>query len=279
MRIAVLGSSPIMLIAASFLVRAGHFVSLFEERPVIGGAWIAPRLFGLKHRHANLIVAYNDKDIALLDAWKDFLLFDMGMIFEPVPNNLISISTNYHTSFMPDFSNAYISFPLAVNHTRVERVSIDSESLQVNGQKYDYLLLPAFSSMRTFIVNGVSYDFPFDEATSVHVICQDHNSLLPYIYLEGNTDLFDRYFKRQETGAFVARVKNDSKNMPRSAMVAKITKQFRAIDIFEYTSYYRNPVRFVEFKELERMSKGRIRIIDTRQFCYGLQDLGTLETL
>lgn len=268
-----------MLIAAWFLVRAGHVVSLFEERPVIGGAWIAPRLFGLKHRHANLIVAYNDKDIALLDAWKDYLLFDMDMIFESVPNNLISLGTNYHTSFMPDFSNAYISFPLAVNHVRIERVSINSEIVQVNDEKFDYLLMPAFSSMRTFIVDGVSYDFPFDEATSVHVICQDHNSLLPYIYLEGNTHLFDRYFKRQETGAFVARVRNNSKNMPRKTMVAEITKQFRPIDIFEYTSYYRNSVRFFELKGLERLSSGRIRVIDTRQFCSGLQDLGTLDEL
>lgn len=72
MRIAVLGSSPIMLIVAWFLVRAGHLDNLFEESPVIGGAWIAPRLFGLKQRHANLIFAYNDKDLALLEAWKDF---------------------------------------------------------------------------------------------------------------------------------------------------------------------------------------------------------------
>lgn len=143
---------------------------------IVSGAWIAPRLFALKHRHANLIVAYNDKDIAILDARKDLLLFDMDMIFKSVPNNLISLVAKYHTSFMPDFSNAYISFPLAVNHIRVERISIDSEIVQVNGEKFDYLLMPAFSSIRTFIVNGVSHEFPFDEATSVHVICRDYNN-------------------------------------------------------------------------------------------------------
>lgn len=203
----------------------------------------------------------------------------MYIIFESVPHDLISIRTNYHTSFKPDFSKAYFSLLLAVNYMRFERVSIDSEIVQVNGKKFDYLLIPAFSSMRAFVVNGVSHEFPFDEATSVHVICQDHNNLLRYVHSEGNTHIFDRYFKSQEDGVFVARSRNNSKNMPHKTMVAEITKQFRSINIFEYTSYYRNSVRFVELKGLERLSGGRIQIMDTRQFCSGLQDLGTLDAL
>lgn len=268
-----------MLIAARWLALNGHFVNVFEERPLIGGAWIAPGLCGLKHRHANLIVAYNDDDLAALEAWRDFLFGEMNMMFEPVPHALINMSTEYHTAFDPDFAYAYASEPLQLHRARIESVAVDGESVKVNCQSFDCLLVPAFCSMRTFTINGVPYEFPFDKTMSLHVICEDHANLLDYVYVEGNVYLFDRYFKSMESGIFVARVERNAKDVPGNEMKAKLDKYFRLKYITEYISNYRDPVRFDEFKGLEGHSGGRIFVIDTRQFCWGLKDVTALGKL
>jgi hypothetical protein len=279
MKIAVLGSSPIMLVAGRHLAGRGHDVTVFEERPQIGGAWIAPGLCGLKHRHANLIVAYNDDDLRALESWKDFLRGEMNMAFEPVPHHLINMSTAYHTSFDPDFADAYAALPATVSHVRVETVTVEGEGLKVNGQDFDHLLLPAFCSIETFTVNGIPHVFAFDEATSLHAICEDHKNMLDYVYVEGDANVFDRYFKDMESGIFVARVQRAAKALPRDRLKEELERNFRLRDIAEYTSHYRTPARFDEFRTLESLSGGRIRVLDTRQFCWGLKDITGLEGL
>lgn len=133
MRIAVLGSSPIVLIAARYLTMVGHIVKVFEKSSKIGGSWIAPGLFRLKHRHANLIVAYDDNDLKALSVWKNFLLYEMNMRFEDVPNELININTKYHASFKPYFMDTFASEYVSIDHTHVECAAINDGSVHVNG--------------------------------------------------------------------------------------------------------------------------------------------------
>lgn len=63
--------------------------------------------------------------------------------------------------------------------------------------------------MQAFVVNSVSRSFPFEDTTLLHVIRKDILDSLPLIYLEGGSNIFDRYFKCLETGIFVARVHRD----------------------------------------------------------------------
>lgn len=278
-RIAVLGSSPIMLIAAHYLAGANHSVTSFEEKPIIGGAWAAPGLFGLKHQHANLIVAYNDEDLTNLEAWKNFMFNEMGMKFKRVPRERIKMSTDFHTSFAPEFQNAYCAQLVPVKKLRVISVSVEKESVKVNGEIFDFCLVPAFCSVENFTINSMRYEFPFDNATSLHVVCEDYAEVLKHVYVEENGNLFDRYFKNMETGIFVARVERALKAMPRNEITAKFDKQFQFLEFAQYTSYYRNPARFKEFKKLKVLSGGRINVLDTRQFCWGLRDVSAISKL
>lgn len=276
MRVAVVGTSPIMLIAARYLFKAGNSVTVFEERPVAGGAWIAPGLSGLKHRHANLIVAYDNKDLNAINEWQGFLFNEMKMFFKPLPDTSISIKTDYHTAFDPDFSQAYVAQSEKLVNYRLDYVEIGKKYAEFNGEVFDLLLLPAYCSLQNFIINGVRHYYQYDEKKSLHVVCEDRASILDYSYTEGNIYLFDRYFKNFSSGIFVARVKQTAKIMPRHKMIAELEKNFNTKDIIEYKSFYRCPEWFNKFKELEKLSNGKVRILDTRQFCWGLRDISTL---
>jgi len=279
MRVAVVGSSPIMLIAARYLSQAGNSVTVFEERPVVGGAWIAPGLSGLKHRHANLIVAYDSNDLNAINDWQGFLFGEMKMVFKPLPHALISMKTDYLTAFDPDFSLANATQSATLVNYHVDSVEIGKKYVKLNDEVFDLLLLPAFCSLQKFIIYGKPHCFPYDEKKSLHAVCQDRTGILDYVYTEGDIYLFDRYYKNFETGIFVARVKQTAKTMPRNEMIVELEKIFNIKDIVEYISFYRCPAWFDEFKSLESLSNGIVRILDTRQFCWGLRDMTTLGEL
>jgi len=276
MRVAVVGSSPIMLIAARYLSEAGNSVTVFEERSVAGGAWIAPGLSGLKHRHANLIVAYDNNDLNAINDWRGFLFNEMKMFFKQLPHTSISIKTDYHTAFDPDFSQAYFAqSEMLVNH-HLDYVKIGEKYAEFNDKVFDLLLLPAYCSLQNFTINGIPHCYQYDEKKSLHVVCEDRVGVLDYSYAEDDIYLFDRYYKNSSSGIFVARVKQTAKTMPRNEMIAELENNFNVKDIVEYKSFYRCPAWFDEFKKLENLSNGKVRILDTRQFCWGLRDISTL---
>jgi len=279
MRVAVVGSSPIMLIAARYLSQAGNSVTVFEDRPVLGGAWIAPGLSRLKHRHANLIVAYDSNDLNVINNWKGFLFGEMKMFFKPLPHPLISMKTDYHTAFDPDFSLSYATQSVSLVNYHVDFVKIGEKYVKINDKVFDLLLLPAFCSLQNFIIHGKPHYFLYEEKKSLHAVCQDRAGILNYFYTDGDIFLFDRYYKNFETGVFVARVKQTAKTMPRNEMIAELEKIFNIIDIVEYISFYRCPAWFDAFKSLESLSNGKVRILDTRQFCWGLRDMPNLGEL
>ena len=276
MRVAIVGTSPIMLIAGHYLAQAGNSVTVFEERPVVGGAWTAPGLFGLKHRHANLIVAYNDNDIETINDWEHFLNNEMKMFFSPLPDSSINIISNYHTAFEPDFSQAYTTHPESLVNYHLDYVETGDKYVKLNNEIFDLLLLPAFCSLQNFIVNGDPLFFQFNEKISIHAVCEDRAGILDYVYTEVDTFLFDRYYKDFAAGVFVGRVKQTAKIMSRKEMIAELQKKFNVKDIFEYASFYRYPEWFDEFKQLEILSNGKVHILDTRQFCWGLRDMSKL---
>jgi hypothetical protein len=279
MRVAVVGSSPIMLTAARYLTQAGNSVTVFEERPVLGGAWSAPGLSGLKHRHANLIVAYDNNDMNVLNEWKDFLFDEMKMFFKPLPDSLINMKIDFHSAFDPDFSQAYAAQSELLVNCHLDCVEIGKKHVEFNNETFDLLLLPAFCSLQNFIVNGVPHYFQYDEKKSLHAVCEDRVGILDYTYTEGDIYLFDRYYKNFITGVFVARVKQAVKTMPINEMIDDIENNFNVKEIVEYKSFYRHPALFDKFKGLENLSNGIVRILDTRQFCWGLRDMSTIDKL
>lgn len=276
MNIAILGTSPIMLIAAHYLSKIGCIVQLFEKRPLIGGAWTAPGMCGLQHRHANIIVAYNNNDLDLINKWKTPLLTEMSMGLDPISNDSINIQSEYKTSFSPNFIKAYINQSVPLNYTNIDSVIVDDKSVEVNGQFFDLLLLPAFCSIQNVHIKGMSLTTPFCQINSLHTVCEDRADYLKYVYAEGNSYLLDRYFKSNETGNFVARLESSTKKMSRKDIYAKLENYFKVNEIFEYTSFYRNSKQFDELKGLEFLSNRKIQIIDTRQFCWGLRDMDAL---
>lgn len=276
MKIAVIGTSPAMLVVASKLMDQGCTVCVYDGKYEIGGAWASPGEYGLNHKYANIIVAYDAIDKELLEKWWCYLTENLNMAFEPTFRDKILINSKYQVAYFPNFQNLYHTFKIKTVNEVVSSIHVDGVRVSVNESRYDQIFLPVHCAIDKIIINDQIYSLPFQDVTSTHAVCVDHRNQFQYCYAEQNDGVIDRYFKDQSTSVFIARLTSEVKILPPKE-IEILLKEFCDLKaIYQYTSHYRNEVNYNILNNIKYKAKNLIQVIDTRQFCTALRSLDTI---
>ena len=277
MKVAVIGTSPIMALAVRRLRAGGRHVEVFEESKNLGGAWASDYRDGLIHRFSNVVVAYSNADLEMLAYWKNFMLSNKAALYR-IPERMININQPLIAAFLPEFNGLLADLQGMVNKKRVKQIAIHGDKVSLDGDIFDYVILPAYSSTSKVLINNELLHFRCIDTTSVHVTCLDEKSKLEYAYFEGASYIFDRYSKGENSNAFVGRLQRKFKSTSVIEIINAL-KSFTVLSIVPYTTHYRDDNLFEEFRRLRCLSRGKLRVLDTRQFVSGLRDLALIDDL
>ena len=269
-KIAIIGSSPIMLIIARFLLKK-NFVTIFEKDKIIGGAWKIKKIrdFFNINSHSNVIVPMNKKD--------EFLFLKINKLLSNLKVKIKKNNLRYEQNqkinlkkiYQYDFSNFYKFFKRSniIIKKEVKIIKLDNNKVLINGNIFDKVYLPYFTSVNQIIVKKKSNKIPYKIIKSQHItIISKKNFLNDIFYIENFSEFFDRVqvMNKNNFRILIGRVSKLYKNKKLSFLINKLTfikkKDLIYSNKNSYINYYRNKE---QIKKIKKIRNKNMILIDT----------------
>lgn len=272
-KIAIIGSSPIMMIIAKILSQK-NIVTVYEKKN-LGGAWTYNDMKELNtNLFTNVLVPSNrivEKNLYNLN---NFLKkFNVKIEYNQKSYRSISRFKPKHI-YKYDFSTFFKDI---LKNNKIDFKKIDVKILNEkndyillnNKYKYDEVFIPFFNSLKKIIYLNKKIQTPFKTIISKHAIFITKTPLIKNLYYsEQGHNFFDRMQikKIKKFYIFSARISKKFKKKSKSFFI----KNFSLLNdvnlyyskINTYTNYYRNEQ---QIKNLTKIASNRIKIINTAQ--------------
>ena len=286
-KIAILGSSPIMLMLAKKLSK-NNIVHVYEKRKNIGGAWKIQKYKNLNFQaYTNIVSPLKPKDEKYYSLVNKTLKNQYGV---KIKKNLKSYSTaradsrgnrvikkrNIQDVFEYNFNEFFkkMKKTLKIKKKKLKNIRIFRNGVNIENIYYDKLYITAFAGIKKiFLNNKKKIQIPFDKRTSNHMIIIANKEFIKnFYYSETFSDIFDRAQLRKVKNfyIFTSRIKKEFKN----ASVKKILdlsnfnlkkKDILLAKITNFSNHYRNPEKIK--KMINRLKHFKqIKVINTSQF-------------
>ena len=272
-KIAIIGTSPIMLIFATVLSKKND-VTVFEKKQ-IGGAWTYNKVMNFSTNiFTNVLVPsnkINEKNILKVNNFLKNL------------NVKIKYNKNFYqsvSSFKPKLTYKYdfsIFYPkvLKKNKINIKRINIKylgekKDYVLINNKfKFDMIFIPLYNSLKNIKYFNKKILTPFKKIISKHIIFVTKKSIMKdFYYSEQEYGFFDRMQikKIKKLYIFTARISKKFKPKPKAFFI----KNFSFLNNIEvyyskinsYINYYRNEK---QIKNLECINSKKIKIVNTAQ--------------
>jgi hypothetical protein len=272
-KIAIIGSSPIMLIIAKLLSKK-NFVIIFEKDKYLGGAWKTKKtksFFDL-NLYSNVIVPLTHKDEFLFSKVNNLL----SKLKVKIKKNNLRYEQNNKTNFKEiyeyDFSIFFKFFKknYVIVKKEVKMIKLKNNKVIINAHKFDSVYLPYYSSIRKIIVDKKTINIPFKKIKSQHITLISKKFFLNDIfYVENFSEFFDRVqvLTKKNFRVFIARISKHYKHKKLSFLINKLFFLKKKDLIYKkknsYSNYYRDKE---QIKKIKNISNKNIIILDTTSF-------------
>ena len=280
MKIALIGTSPIMLILASIL-KKNNLVTIYDEKKIIGGAWgfrqyknysiarqtnvIVPNRYKEDNENVNFLNKYLKKNFNItikIDNKKNF-----PAAYRP---------KKYYIYNVERILNIHKKFKICKEKVKTIK-SLKNMQVSINGKNYDKVYIPTFLGLNFLNINGKKIFTPKKIIISKHVFAVFKKNIFKDLsYSENYNEFFDRVqITRKKYIFFTARIRKIHKQkkiinlLKNSNLYSKDNVIF--YDVMRYKNYHRD---FDQEKKLKLATKNtNIVQINTRQFLEGFIDL------
>jgi len=282
-KIAILGSSPVMLILFYFLKKNNN-VFIFDDNELIGGAW-RKKFYknGLMNMYSNVVLPTSNKEYQKQRKINLLLMkMKVGIKIKKTKKifNVIFKSKNY---FNYDFSYFYKKiqkYSKSIINEKVKKIEIlENEKVKLNNKYlFDKVFFPSFFGINHFYNKGkkINIKFKLIESQHISIVAEKINQRLFY------SDFYDHSFDRVNTYRhknffnLTARISKSLKKMKLEYIKKRIIESFPSIivkKIFlnKYKNYYRDNSQCIELKL--KLKKKNIIYIDTTSFIMGVSQI------
>lgn len=273
-KIAIIGTSPIMIMIAKILSMKNNSVTLFEKKKV-GGAWAYENIMGLKTNiFTNVLVPskkFHENKISKINV----LLRKMKVKIQNNKNLYKSVSQFnpkkiYKYDFSSFFKNALRDRKIRIKKINVKNLKEDQDCVLVNNKlKFNMVVLPLFNSLNSIILFNKKILIPFKKIVSKHIIFISKKPLIKdFYYSEKGHSYFDRMQikKNKNFYIFTARISKKFKKKSKIFFIKKFSLlnnvDLRFSRMNSYINYYRDKN---QINHLKRIKFNRIKVIDTKQ--------------
>ena len=272
-KIAIIGSSPIMLIIAKVLLK-NNLVTIFEKNKSLGGAWKIkrlPNLFDL-NTHSNVIVPLKKRDQFLFSKINS-ILYNLRVKIKK--NNLKyeqNKKINLKNTYEYDFSNflKYFEKSNIIKKKEIKSIKIKNNKVFINNLIFDKLYLPYYNSLDKIIIRNKTINTPFKIIKSQHITIISKQSFLKDIfYIENYSEFFDRVqvITKKNLRVFIARISKLHKKKNLSFLIKKLSflkkKDLIYIKKNSYINYYRDKE---QIRKIKKIKNKNMILIDTSSF-------------
>lgn len=272
-KIAIIGSSPIMLIIAKLLSKR-NWVIIFEKDKFLGGAWKTKKIKSIfdLNLYSNVIIPLIKKDQLLSSNVNNFL---SKLKVKIKKNNLRYEQKNkiiFKEIFEYDFSLFFKSFKknYSIVKKEVKIIKLKNNKVFINKHIFDKVYLPYYSSVRKIIVGRKIINVPFKIIKSQHITLISKNFFLSDIfYVEQFSVFFDRVqvLTKKKFRIFIARVSKYYKEKKLSFLIKKVVFLNKKDIIYKkknsYINYYRNKK---QIKKIKKINNKNLILINTTSF-------------
>ena len=288
-KIAIISSSPLMMMLAIVLLEKNYDVVIFDKGPSIGGAWGWINDHFKKYRcyipkYTNIINPYNEKETKFMKKMNSFLKKRFNIKIAET-KKLFNINYKYKKKYIYDFSKFY---DFSKNKIRVKKKNISkieilaNNKVRINNQMlFDKVYIPSFSCINEIKINKKkSYNPEYREIVSEHVsILAKKFKLKNFYYSQFFDNRFDRIkiekFKNlyNLTARLDHSIKGTSLSKLKNLYLSKFVDKNDLIDVklSKFHNYYRD---HDQLKKLKNTIKNtNIIYIDTTQFMSGFYAL------
>ena len=282
-KIAILGSSPVMLILF-YLLKKNNSVFIFDDNELIGGAWkkkfYKNRLMNV---YSNVVLPTNNKEyekqqkinLLLIKTKIGIKIKRTKKIFHVIfkPKNYFNYDFNYFYKKIKNQSKNIIN-------EKVKKIEIlENKKVRLNNNYlFDKVFFPSFFGINHFYNEGKKIDIKFKliESQHISIIAEKINQRLFY------SDFYDHAFDRVNTYRhknffnLTARISKSLKKTKLEYLKKRITESFPSIIvkkffINKYKNYYRNNAQCAELKL--KLKKKNIIYVDTTSFIIGVSQI------
>jgi len=269
-KIAIIGSSPIMLIIAKVLLK-NNLVTIFEKNKSLGGAWKIKKIRDLFtiNPHSNVIVPMKKKD--------EFLFLKINKLLSNLKVKIKKNNLRYEQNqkidlskiYQYDFSSFYKLFKNSNNiiNKEVKIIKLENNKVIINGHIFDRVYLPYFTSLNSIIVKKKNYKIPYKIIKSQHITIISKSFFLDDIfYIENFSKFFDRVqvLSKNNLRIFIARVSKLYKNKKLTFLINKLPFLKKKDLIYSkknsYINYYRD---IKQIKKIKKIKNKNMILIDT----------------
>lgn len=292
-RVAIVGTSLLSVEVAEIFLSKGGRVTFFEPSWV-GGAW-GSRPVGKSNfsapRFNNLVFPYSESQQKLLESYaKKFKKLQLAIAETP-----------------PDWTSSEINkppkilagdFSLAIHRTlsgegvtvvsqRVNQIEVTAHYVSVNGQSFDYVVLPQNASVPSVNFSGVltypasSYALQpshWETNRSEHVrllFKKERTHSIP-LYSEAGDPVFDRFGSLPgKQGCFIGRVRREYKGSPLQTLLKDSPHTAPLVtmtSVCDLQTYAQARMAQAEAERVKKISKGtRLIFLDGIDFLTGVE--------
>ena len=280
-KIAILGTSPVMVILALELVKKNS-VTIYEKSKNLGGAW---SLLNFKNKNikskTNVVVPLNQQQEQFISKLNKFLKKKV---------NIKKIYDKYSTlsSFKPkkiydhSFINLYkelLKSKIKIIKKEVTAIKANEHIFINNKDKFSKAFIPFYSSIKKIYNNKFTIKTNYKIIKSKHfmVILKD-KFLKDFYYSENFNKVFDRAQLNNYGNFFVfnSRIRKPFKNFNKKKLMRTLSQDLKHHKVLltkkiTYENFYRDSTQIKILMSCNKFKN--IKIIDTSNFVGSLQKL------
>lgn len=282
MNIAIIGTSPIMIILANQLSKNNN-ITIFEKSKNYGGAWALEKYKSeYTNGKTNVVIPRNKREEKFVIKMNKFLEKKFNIIAK-VNNQFFSDSGIYKPKkiFIYDFKNLFLDLNKKFDIKKdIKKIEVNKNKVIINNKDYfDKIYIPYNAGIdKINILNSVR-KIDFSKIISKHILIITKKKVLKnFYYTEDFDNVFDRVLisNKKKFYSFTARIRKNYKKFSLKILLKKTKINLKGNKIYltkilKYQNHYRGPEQIKELLKLKNNKK--ISIVDTRQFVKSLISL------
>jgi len=288
-KIAIISSSPLMMMLALKLQDQGNEVLIFDMNITKGGAWSWNEKYLKKKKlfvpkYTNIINPYSKREVKFTNKMNKFLKKNYKIKVNRTFKQF-KINYNFEKKYIYDFSNFYSYGLSELNYVKkfVKKIEVlKNNKVKINRSiEVDKLFIPSFSGVREIKISKNKIFYPeCKEITSEHIsIIAKKFKLKNFFY----SQFFDKFFDRVKiekikkfyvlTARLDHSIKGTKVSILRRNFLDKFVDKKDVIDVklSKFHNYYRNKKQLLALKKA--ISGSNIKYVDTTQFMSGFYSL------
>ncbi len=282
MNIAIIGTSPIMIILANQLSKNNN-ITIFEKSKNYGGAWALEK-YKSEHTNGktNVVIPRNKREEKFVLKMNKFLKQKFNIIAK-VNNQFFSDSGIYKPKkiFIYDFKNLFLDLNKKFDIKKdIKKIKVNKNKVIINNKDYfDKIYIPYNAGIDKINILNTVRKIDFSKIISKHILIITKKKVLKnFYYTEDFDNVFDRVLisNKKKFYSFTARIRKNYKKFSLKILLKKTKINLKGNKIYltkilKYQNHYRGPEQIKELLKLKDNKK--ISIVDTRQFVKSLISL------